>query len=213
MGRPIQKKWFGDPASIGYQLRVTAKLPGEAAAEGFIIEQTGTRKYKVNVNGTIGDVYLINETNSGNLNDGEGFMTATPFNGSSQPVYKLTQYRVSVYDSPNGFSTYSWSSADAAAADEATIDSISGDTSITYETATATATLAADAVDSITVDTKGQGYLQVPEVTFSGGDGSGAAATAVLVDGQVDSITVDNGGSGYTSAPTVTIESPEDANA
>ena len=129
MGRPVQKKWFGDPASIGYQLAITAKLPGEAVAEGYIIEQTGTREYKVNINGAIGDVRLVNETVGGNLSDGEGFITATPFGGSSQPVYKLTQYRVSLYDNP-GYSSYVWDENDATEAGEATIDSLSADTSI-----------------------------------------------------------------------------------
>ncbi|MBV36245.1 MAG: hypothetical protein CMP47_12480 [Rickettsiales bacterium] len=212
MGRPVQKKWFGDPASIGYQLAITAKLPGEAVAEGYIIEQTGTREYKVNINGAIGDVRLVNETVGGNLSDGEGFITATPFGGSSQPVYKLTQYRVSLYDNP-GYSSYVWDENDATEAGEATIDSLSADTSITYETATATATIATSPgpITGITVDNGGQGYLQVPTVTIDG-DGSGATATATISDGAVTDITVDNGGADYTTA-TVTVESPEDANA
>lgn len=48
-------------------------------------------------------------------------------------------------------------------------------------------------------------YRTVPNITFSGGGGSGAAATAVLTNGYLTGITVTNSGSGYTSAPTVTV--------
>lgn len=211
MGRPIKSKWFGDPASIGYQLKITAKLPGETAAEGFIIEQTGTRKYKVNIGGVIGDVRLVNKSVAGNLEDGEAFMLATPFGGSAQPVYKLTQYRVSLFDSPSGYSSYEWSEAAAANADEA---DVINDANVNYVTATATATQDTGVVDSITIVEDGEGYLSAPAVTITddGGPGTGATATATISDGVVDSITIDDGGSGYTN-PVVTIESPEDANA
>jgi len=47
-------------------------------------------------------------------------------------------------------------------------------------TATATATLSGDAVDTIIVNDPGSGYTTVPTVTITGGGGSGATATAVL---------------------------------
>ena len=219
MGRPIQKKWFGDPASVGYQLKVTAKLPEVAVAEGYIVEQTGTNKYKVNINGNIGDVFLVNKSVGANLEDGEGFMLATPFDGSALPVYKLTQYRVTTFEADGSYGNYTWSQNAASVAGEADVGGLQSDTSTTYETATATAELGTEAdvdddqVVAITVDVQGSGYLVAPEVTIAGGDGTGATATATISGGAVTAITVDNGGSGYTSAPDVTIESPEDANA
>ena len=215
MGRPIQKKFFGDPASVGSQLKITAKLPGESVAEGFIVEQTGTRKYKVNIGGTIGDVYLVNKSVAGNLEDGEAFILATPFGGSALPVYKITQYRVSVHDGAGGFKSYEWSADAATNADEA---DVIDDASVSFETATATTSLGTnvdvddDTIISITVDTTNAEYLQVPTVTITG-DGTGATATATISGGVVTAITVDTAGSGYTTAPTVTVQSPEDANA
>jgi len=209
MGRPIKQKFFGDPLSVGSQLKITAKLPGEAVAEGFITEQTGTRKYKVNINGTIGDVFLVNKDTAGDLAEGEAFILATPFNGSAQPVYKLTQYRVSVFDSATEYSSYSWS---ADAASEAGQADVIDDANVSFVTATATATIDTGAVDAITVDVAGEGYIGVPTVTIDG-NGTGATATATVSGGAVTAITVDTGGTGYTTAPTVTIESPEDANA
>lgn len=109
MGRPIQKRWFGDTSQPGSQLVITAKLPGAAVSDGFILEQTGTRKYKVNIGGNIGDVFLVNKTLESDLLDGEAFIMALPFGGSPLPVFRLTQYRVTVFDG-DGYSNYQWSS-------------------------------------------------------------------------------------------------------
>jgi hypothetical protein len=60
----------------------------------------------------------------------------------------------------------------------------------------------------ITVVDGGNGYATAPEVTLTGGGGSGAAATASIDGGVVAGITVNNPGSGYSTAPTVTIAPP-----
>lgn len=211
MGRPIREQWFGTPDSAGYQLKITAKIPGEAVAEGFITEQTGTRKYKVNVGGVIGTVRLVNKLVGGDLVDGEAFVSATPFGGATHAVSKITQYRISVFDANGAFSTYEWSKDNATSIGQATL---LNDDVVSNITATATATTNGDIVDSITLDVDGGGggYLAVPEVTISGGNGTGATATATIANGVVDSLTIDTAGTGYTEDPTVTIESPESAN-
>jgi hypothetical protein len=53
-----------------------------------------------------------------------------------------------------------------------------------------------------------RGYASAPNVTFSGGGGSGASAYAAISNGTVASITVSNAGSGYNSTPYVTISGP-----
>lgn len=64
-------------------------------------------------------------------------------------------------------------------------------------------------VTSLTVVSQGSGYSSVPEVTISGGGGTGATATATLTGTSVTGLTLTNSGSGYTSTPTITIaESP-----
>jgi hypothetical protein len=99
-----------------------------------------------------------------------------------------------------------------------TISNALGD--VTYNTnrvgstATATATLNVDAVDTpVTVDFGGLGYLpsstSIP-VTFSASP-TGDTATGVAnsdVNGVITSITVTHPGSGYTFAPTTTIGDP-----
>jgi hypothetical protein len=212
MGRPIQKKWFGDPDSAGYQLRVTAKLPGETVAEGFIVEQKGTRKYKVNIGGVIGDVYLINETDGAELTDGQGFMVATPFGGAALPVYKLTQFRVSLYDGA-GVSTHTWSQNAAALAGVA---DVLNDAVVASISALGSVDSTGGVVDTLTIINAGSGYIVAPTVTITDPEptATGATATATISNGVVDSLTIDNGGTNYTDGQVeVSIQSPEVANA
>jgi len=78
----------------------------------------------------------------------------------------------------------------------------------------ATATLNADAVDSVTITDGGNHYNSAipPTVTITGGGGTGATATATVSStGLVTGITITSGGNGYTSAPSVAIDySPKD---
>ena len=75
--------------------------------------------------------------------------------------------------------------------------------------ATAYATVTLDEVWGARIDNPGSGYTSPPDVTFSGGGGSGATGRTFLwSEGlcctQVGAVTVDNPGSGYTSPPDVT---------
>ncbi len=66
------------------------------------------------------------------------------------------------------------------------------------------ASIAGGLISSISVTAGGSGYTTPPDVTISGGGGSGATATALL-GLTTASITLDNGGSGYDAAPFVVI--------
>jgi hypothetical protein len=57
----------------------------------------------------------------------------------------------------------------------------------------------------VTVTNGGSGYTSIPNVTISGGGGTGATARAYINNGVVTSISLVNEGSGYTSNATVTI--------
>ena len=125
MGRPIRNGAFGDTAAPGLQFAITAKLPGFAVGEGFIVEQTGTSKYKVNISGNIGDVFLVNTVTPANLNDGEAFIAVDIFGGSQVAAYKIMQRRVNVWLTPDSaFSalrSYVWSDNPADAVGEADV--------------------------------------------------------------------------------------------
>lgn len=63
-------------------------------------------------------------------------------------------------------------------------------------------------VVEVGVANAGTGYIEVPNVVFSGGGGSGAAATATVSGGSVTAITVTNIGSSYENVPTVNVDVP-----
>ena len=85
--------------------------------------------------------------------------------------------------------------ATAAQGDDATATAGAGNVSGGALTGTATITAA------------GTGYSSAPNITVTGGGGTGGSAVATVVGGQITSIAL-SGGSGYTSAPTLDIESP-----
>ncbi len=60
-------------------------------------------------------------------------------------------------------------------------------------------------VGSIAVQNGGSGYNFVPDVTITGGGGSGAKAIATVDSGEVTGITITQKGSGYTTTPNVAI--------
>ncbi len=75
-------------------------------------------------------------------------------------------------------------------------------------TAQGTTTLSGGSVSDVEVTAGGTGYTTAPNVTFSGGGGTGATAHAVIANGAVTGIVIDNAGSGYTMPPTITIAPP-----
>ena len=61
-------------------------------------------------------------------------------------------------------------------------------------------------VSKINIANAGSGYTTAPQITISGGGGSGATAVASIgVGGKITSITVTNPGTGYLTAPNITI--------
>jgi formylglycine-generating enzyme required for sulfatase activity len=78
-------------------------------------------------------------------------------------------------------------------------------------TATATAQVVNGFVVGIAVTDSGAGYSVAPQVTITGGGGSGASAEATVSNWAVVAITVRWAGSGYTSTPTVVIADPPPA--
>jgi hypothetical protein len=64
-----------------------------------------------------------------------------------------------------------------------------------------------DYIQDIAITNSGEGYVETPEVTFTGGGGTGAKAVAWIDKrGRITQIDVVNKGQGYTSQPTVSFE-------
>lgn len=62
MGRPLNKRYFG--SGVGNQLKVRAKIGTNVEGDGIIVSQRGSKKYKVVVNGDIGDCYLVDKADN-----------------------------------------------------------------------------------------------------------------------------------------------------
>ena len=59
MGRPVNKRKFGNNASNN--IKVRAKIGTNAEGDGFIVSQRGTRKFKVTVGANTGVCTLVNK--------------------------------------------------------------------------------------------------------------------------------------------------------
>ena len=62
-----------------------------------------------------------------------------------------------------------------------------------------------------TLVTGGEAYNEPPQVTVTGGGGSGAVAVAQVEGGRVVAVNIINPGNGYTSTPVITIAAPPSA--
>lgn len=71
-------------------------------------------------------------------------------------------------------------------------------------TATGTVNVSPTRLGAITVAYPGSGYSSAPEITISGGGGTGATAQAIVSGGSIVAVVITSGGYGYTSPPSVT---------
>jgi hypothetical protein len=131
---------------------------------------------------------MVNASSTGALQAGQCFILATPYGGSALPCEKITQFRLSTYETNGTIGNYSWSTRPPTATGEANL--VAGNGSIL----------------SVTLLTAGFGYFTAPAVSFTGG-GSGATATATVSGGVVTGLTLTAAGTGYTSGG-MTIAAP-----
>jgi hypothetical protein len=59
MGRPLKKSLFGTGA--GNQFKVRAKIGSAAEGDGFIVKQTGSKRFVVKVGSDTGVCYLVDK--------------------------------------------------------------------------------------------------------------------------------------------------------
>jgi hypothetical protein len=197
MGKPIQKKWFGEPVGPGSNhIRVNGVkfANGVSYSDAFIVKQTGSNAYMVQDSAQIHApeiVFMVNASSIGALKAGECFILATPFGGSPVPCSKIAQYRVDVFE--NGtINSYSWSTQPAVALGQANLINMGP----------------AGQILSFEIINGGRGYTSVPSISISNPPGTGATWTTTVVGGIVTAIAVGNPGSGYATNATVTIAAP-----
>lgn len=86
MGRPVNKRYFGDPVG-GTQIRVECNTGNGAVDTGYIISQRGTNKYKVTDGTTVLDCRLVDKATAA-LVEGEMVAFGT-VNGSRVTLAKI----------------------------------------------------------------------------------------------------------------------------
>ena len=161
MGRPLNKKFFGDPSGPGLQLSVDVWFTGKGSAEtGWIVRQRGVERYEI-TNGVLTETLKLQ--NGLPSSEGQASMTVNPFGttgATATPgaIGLIGEGSINTIGVNTGCSEY-------LSAPTITITGAGNG-------ATATAVLTGDAVTSVIVDTGGSGYVE-PSVSFTaptGGD-------------------------------------------
>lgn len=106
MGRPLNKKYFG--AGDGDQFRVTAKVPTATVGAGFIVKQTGSKRFVVDVEGVKAPCVLVDKIDA-DLLDGEMTIQLKNSDDEVKNVVKITG-RTAVFSDGT---ISAWSFADA----------------------------------------------------------------------------------------------------
>ena len=152
-------------------------------------------------------------TNSNTTVTGTGTEFATELKAGNSLVIATVPYGIAAIANTTSLtlsSVYAGSTASGltVTANESPAYVVDGDKPAVFGVDTTEYLAGGDNVTAVSVAVSGTRYLEVPAVTFSGGEGSSAAATASISGGAVSAITVTNVGSAYTSAPTVTVAKP-----
>lgn len=92
MGRPLNKKYFGNPTGAGNQIVVQADL-GSGVVPGWIVRQKGTRTYDVTDGVDTLRCRLV-ETITG---PGEATISVATFAGPIETTYTLLSHRVKTH--------------------------------------------------------------------------------------------------------------------
>ena len=87
MGRPLNKKHFGTGAGADFKVR--ARLASGAEGYGFIVKQTATKTFDVNIGGVVGRCKLVDKAN-GTLAAGEMTISARNTTPTVKRVVKIS---------------------------------------------------------------------------------------------------------------------------
>jgi hypothetical protein len=90
MGRPLNKRFFGEPTVGGNEIKVRFFAAGQAEANGWIVKQLGSKKFRCN-NGddNPGDCTLVDKA-QGTLAAGEMTITVKDDGGTARQVTKIS---------------------------------------------------------------------------------------------------------------------------
>ena len=95
MGRPINKRFFGEPAAGGNEIKVRFRATGETEANGWIVKQLGSKKFRCYDGTNTMDCFLVDKS-QGNLAEGHMTITVKDDGGTARQVTKIAGRKVTL---------------------------------------------------------------------------------------------------------------------
>ena len=89
MGRPLNKKYFGEPTAGGDEIKVRYRATGQAEANGWIVKQLGSKKFRCYDGTNTMDCYLVDKA-QGTLAVGDMTITVKDDGGTARQVTKIS---------------------------------------------------------------------------------------------------------------------------
>jgi hypothetical protein len=95
MGRPLNKRYFGEPTAAGNEIKVQFHN-GTSSVPGWIVKQTGSKRFVCSDGTNEETCYLVDKA-AGALADGEMSLTVDD-NGAPKQVVKIAGRKVTLDD-------------------------------------------------------------------------------------------------------------------
>jgi len=95
MGRPINKRFFGEPTADGNEIKVRFRATGQAEANGWIVKQLGSKKFRCYDGTNTMDCTLVDKS-QGTLAVGEMTITVKDDGGTARQVTKIAGRKVTL---------------------------------------------------------------------------------------------------------------------
>ena len=88
MGRPLNKRYFGEPTAGGNEIKVRFRATGQAEANGWIVKQLGSKKFRC-TDGTNTEDCTLADKAQGTLAVGDMTITVKDDGGTARQVTKI----------------------------------------------------------------------------------------------------------------------------
>ena len=128
MARPLNKRFFGPPTAAGNEIKVQFHN-GTASVPGWIVKQTGSKRFKCSDGSATATCYLADEA-AADLAAGQMSITVKNDAGTAKRVKKVSGRKLTHFDGTIGFWSFSTSTSDA----KVQIEEAGEDTSLTNAT-------------------------------------------------------------------------------
>ena len=95
MGRPLNKRYFGEPTAGGNEIKVRFRATGQTEANGWIVKQLGSKKFRC-TDGTNTEDCTLADVSQGALAVGDMTITVKDDGGTARQVTKIAGRKVTL---------------------------------------------------------------------------------------------------------------------